>query len=137
VGSHLKLFLRFRLDWMFLWPGKSIEQQASSLFLDYYQNGNFLLSLLALVFHHEGRCHWLCQATRFAAFPAIVAHVTCGARVIVAEFFCCCLCLLLLFALAMLTVTIVAIIVSSVQPVAPALVGKLCMLRPSCTHCGN
>jgi hypothetical protein len=32
MRSHLKLFLRFGLDLKLLWPGQSMEQQASSLF---------------------------------------------------------------------------------------------------------
>ncbi len=39
VGSHPKLCLRFGLDSKLLWPGQSIEQQASSLFLEYQQRG--------------------------------------------------------------------------------------------------
>jgi hypothetical protein len=50
VKSHPKIFLHFGLGLKLLWPGQSIEQQASSLFFDYYKNGIFLLSLLALVF---------------------------------------------------------------------------------------
>jgi hypothetical protein len=41
----------------------------------------------------ERRCHWLCQVTQFAACLAIIARMTCGARVIVAVL----LLLLLLF----------------------------------------
>ncbi len=95
--SHPKLFSCFGLNLKLLWPGQSIEQQAPSLFLDYYKNGYFLLSSLVLVFCHWGQCHWLCQATRFAACPAIVTHVTRGVRVTTASFFpvlvasaCCC-----------------------------------------------
>ncbi len=54
---------------------------------------------LRLFFRHWRRCHWLCQATQFAACPAIVKRVMRGAHVIAAVFFCCCLRLLLLFVL--------------------------------------
>jgi hypothetical protein len=60
--SHLNLCLCFRLDLKLLWPGQSIEQKASSLFLDFYQNV-FLLLLLALVLSNWGWCHWRCQLT--------------------------------------------------------------------------
>jgi hypothetical protein len=47
VRSHLELFLRFGLNLKLLWPGQSIEQQASSLFLDYYKNGFFVVAARA------------------------------------------------------------------------------------------
>jgi hypothetical protein len=50
MRSHPKIFWRFELNMKLLLPGQSIEQQASSLFLDYYKNGNFLLLSLALGF---------------------------------------------------------------------------------------
>jgi hypothetical protein len=43
MRSHPKLCLRFRLDLLLLWPGQSIKQQASSLFLDFYQNVLFVV----------------------------------------------------------------------------------------------
>ncbi len=43
VGSNLKLFLRFGLNLKLLWLGQSIEQQASSSFLEYQQNGIFVV----------------------------------------------------------------------------------------------
>jgi hypothetical protein len=49
VGSHPKLFLHFRLDLKLLWPGKSIKQQASSLFLDYYKKGSTKRTLCGIV----------------------------------------------------------------------------------------
>jgi hypothetical protein len=125
VGSHPKLFLRFGLDLKFLWPSQSIEQQASSLFLEYYQNGIFCCCCLGLFFRHWRQCHRFCQVTQFSACPAIVAYVTRGVCVMTALFFCCLVAeLLLLFVSAMLTVTIVAIVALSVWPLSPALVGK-------------
>jgi hypothetical protein len=43
MGSHPKIFLRFGLNLKLLWPGQIIKQQASSLFLDYYKHGNFVV----------------------------------------------------------------------------------------------
>jgi hypothetical protein len=64
------------------------HQTTSSLFIfGLLQKWYFLLLLLALVFCHWRQCHWLCQVTRFAACPAIVAHVTCGVPVTTALFF--------------------------------------------------
>jgi hypothetical protein len=34
MRRHQELFLRFGLNLKFLWPGQSIKQQASSLFLE-------------------------------------------------------------------------------------------------------
>ncbi len=123
LGSHPKLFLHFGLDLKLLWLGQSIKQQASSLFLEYQQNGIFCCRCLRLFFCHWRQCHLLCQATQFAACPAIVVHVMHGVHVTTALFLCCLVAvckLLLLFASAMLTVTIVAVVALSVRPLTPA-----------------
>ncbi len=91
MGSHPKLFLRFGLNLKLLWPGQIIEQQASSLFLDYYKNGNFvvvvacacLLSIktVSLALSGNSICCLSSNHRVHCFFPFFVA-CTC----------CCCLC---------------------------------------------
>ncbi len=85
-----KMVLCFRLDLKWLWPGQSIEQQASSLFLDFYLNGIFCHCLCLFCFARDGvtgGAIWLV----FAACLASAASVMHSARVTTAVIFCCCL----------------------------------------------
>jgi hypothetical protein len=101
VGSHPKLFSCFGLDLKLLRLGQIIKQQASSLFLDYYKNGNFfavvtracLLSLktVSLALPGDSICYlssdcWACDAWRtchdgfFLFFFVVVCACCCCLR---------------------------------------------------------
>jgi hypothetical protein len=53
MRSHPKLYSRYGLDLKLLWPGKSIEQQASSLFFSSNKMGFFVVVACACSFVTE------------------------------------------------------------------------------------